>query len=773
VRLVLGIAIVFLLVPFCSYARRHSVDKIYNNPRDWVSKRLTADRQYANFAWRFRERDSVVISWPGCTIDDPRLERFAAEIEASPNSVRRADCERFFNQVLTGARMVDGLTAPPLALSHQDAAERLRGVVVGPDGYTSCAVVRLLGEGAEQREESVNLLLKIAEETCGLKRDQFVLGGAPIDGLAIDYQSRIAAGKYAIPSNLLVLVLCLFCLRSWRLTVIVYGLGTFGQLATIGLVYWSGLQLNAIFLVMPPLLLVLTVSAGVHLVNYYHDEARRAIDEPGQGGSVARRAIAKGWLPCLMAAATTVIGLVSLLAGESPPIAQFGAISAIAIVATVTLLFLMLPGAMEFWCKGRTRDSSPGRLGRWLDACIDTFANLVIRFRHVVIFLCLASMAVSGYGLTQMQISVSIRSLFSADSPIVQRYRVLEESIGPLVPIETVIRIRKRDDVPVIETIRLVRELHDAIADIDEVGGVVSAATFLPDLPDKPVESITKAGFSLSDAAKFRSRIQEMQFVDETRQAQYWRITARVSALDDIDYGEFLDQVAGRVEPVLARARQQFGTPALTASYTGPMPLTYMAQRSLLLDLLKSFLTALVLIAVMMMIYLRTFRGGLVVMLPNLFPTVLLFGLACLWGVAINIGSVMTASVALGIAVDDTLHFVTWFRRELTATGSRDLAVRRAYRHCAKAMVQSTLICGLGLMVYTLSPFVPTQRFAVMMLTLLLAALVGDLMLLPALLIGPLGNWLKEPVGDVSHLGHVSWVAETAKPQPAACGLAD
>jgi hypothetical protein len=88
-------------------------------------------------------------------------------------------------------------------------------------------------------------------------------------------------------------------------------------------------------------------------------------------------------------------------------------------------------------------------------------------------------------------------------------------------------------------------------------------------------------------------------------------------------------------------------------------------------------------------------------------------------------------------------------------------------------MVQSTLICGLGLMVYTLSPFVPTQRFAVMMLTLLLAALVGDLMLLPALLIGPLGNWLKEPVGDVSHLGHVSWVAETAKPQPAACGLAD
>jgi predicted RND superfamily exporter protein len=173
------------------------------------------------------------------------------------------------------------------------------------------------------------------------------------------------------------------------------------------------------------------------------------------------------------------------------------------------------------------------------------------------------------------------------------------------------------------------------------------------------------------------------------------------------------------------------------------MPLTYRAQRSLLTDLINSFLTALLLIFVSMSAYLRSVSAGLVAMLPNIFPTVLLFGLTSLGGMEVNIGAVMTASVALGIAVDDTLHYVTWFRRELVETGSRYVAVRRAYGHCASAMVQSTLICGLGLLVYTLSPFIPTQRFALMMLLLLLAALAGDLLLLPALLLGPMGEWLR------------------------------
>ena len=100
----------------------------------------------------------------------------------------------------------------------------------------------------------------------------------------------------------------------------------------------------------------------------------------------------------------------------------------------------------------------------------------------------------------------------------------------------------------------------------------------------------------------------------------------------------------------------------------------------------------------------------------------------------------MTASVAMGVAVDDTIHFLTWFRRGLDEGMNRQNAIMLAYDRCATAMTQTTLIGGLGLAVFSLSTFMPTQRFGILMLVLMLAALVGDLVFLPAILAGPVGR---------------------------------
>jgi predicted RND superfamily exporter protein len=100
----------------------------------------------------------------------------------------------------------------------------------------------------------------------------------------------------------------------------------------------------------------------------------------------------------------------------------------------------------------------------------------------------------------------------------------------------------------------------------------------------------------------------------------------------------------------------------------------------------------------------------------------------------------MCASVALGVGVDDTIHFLTWFRRGIARGLIRQDAVKLAFSRCATAMTQTTIIGGLGLSVFALSAFTPTRRFGYLMLSLLTAALVGDLLLLPALLSGPLGR---------------------------------
>jgi len=100
----------------------------------------------------------------------------------------------------------------------------------------------------------------------------------------------------------------------------------------------------------------------------------------------------------------------------------------------------------------------------------------------------------------------------------------------------------------------------------------------------------------------------------------------------------------------------------------------------------------------------------------------------------------MTASVAMGVAVDDTIHFLTWFRKGLDQGLDRHEAIMLSYKRVALAMAQTTAIGGMGLAVFMFSTFTPTQRFGTLMLTLLAAALVGDLVFLPAILAGPVGR---------------------------------
>ncbi len=177
------------------------------------------------------------------------------------------------------------------------------------------------------------------------------------------------------------------------------------------------------------------------------------------------------------------------------------------------------------------------------------------------------------------------------------------------------------------------------------------------------------------------------------------------------------------------------------AVYTGMIPLVYKTQRELLYSLKESIIWATVLISVVMMFVLRSPLAGAISMIPNVFPIVIIFGGLGWLGINVDIGIMMTASVALGVAVDDTVHFLTWFRRGVKQGMDRVQAVNLAYNRCATAMTQTTLIGGLGLAVFATSTFTPTQQFGYLMISMLGAALVGDLLLLPAILAGPLGNF--------------------------------
>ena len=188
--------------------------------------------------------------------------------------------------------------------------------------------------------------------------------------------------------------------------------------------------------------------------------------------------------------------------------------------------------------------------------------------------------------------------------------------------------------------------------------------------------------------------------------AQLWRISVRMFALRESDYGQSLEELRRAVDSALAKSKLA-DNGQVTATYTGLLPLIVESRRQLLSDLVSSFGSALVIISLVLAIAFRSVGFGLLALLPNVFPTLLVFGYLGWIGSHIDVGSMMTASIGLGIAVDDTVHYLTWFHRGVAEGKSPIEAIQMAYERCGAAMVRTTLIVSAGLFMFFFSPLLP------------------------------------------------------------------
>jgi predicted RND superfamily exporter protein len=235
-----------------------------------------------------------------------------------------------------------------------------------------------------------------------------------------------------------------------------------------------------------------------------------------------------------------------------------------------------------------------------------------------------------------------------------------------------------------------------------------------------------------------------------SKQEELWRISVRVTAGEDLDYGTFQRQLRAQVDPLLER-EQAKGVQGLSAVYTGAVPIIYKARRNLLDGLTLGFGTDVLLVVVSIVVMMRSWSSGLLLFLTSVFPMMIVFGTMGWCGWVVDIGSVMAPCVALGVTIDDAIHFLLWFGRGISRGLSQPYALALAYAGCGRAMVQSWGVIGIGLSVFALSTFIPTFRFGVLTIALLTAALVCNLVFLPALLAGPLGSWLAVRMRKQSH----------------------
>jgi predicted RND superfamily exporter protein len=704
-----------------------------NAPILWIPDTFPAVQVFRKFVDRFDSLEVILVSWDGATVDDPRLEQVANELRSRQDA---RSGPKSYSGIANGYTQLRDMMQPPLDLSRAAALRRLQGSMVGPDQQKSCVLVFLTEHGAVQRGDTIDEIADCANDAAGFQQDQLYIAGTTIDGEAIDTLSRESLEKFAIPSTIISFLLCWICLRSLWFAVPVLLIAAYGQSLCLALVYFSGGDMNAVLIVLPTLVFVLSISAGIHLTNYFMEEIRC-----GQRGEAVNRAISRAWRPSLLAAVTTVIGLMSLLVSDVEPVRQFGWLGASGILTCFALLFLIMPGVMHRWLaiyghldtNAAIVATNEEHATPFWQAC----ARVMSRLHSPVAFGGIALLIASGWGLQYLSTSVDVMALLDDDVRVVRDSAWFQQNIGPLVPVEVIVRFPNDSEIDVIDRVKLISEVHAELHSVELLGGVVSVATFVPPIPRQSGMRATVGRSMLRNRIEAEKQsLIDSGYLRVDEEGEHWRVGARAPGHSDVDYVEFLEVLKSRVEPVVERFEADHKV-SLQTTYTGATSAVFEVQRALLADLFNSFLTAMVLVGGVMIIAFRRITAGLLAMVPNIFPTFIMFGALGWLDRAVDIGSVMTASVALGIAVDGTFHYLASFRRELAMGHSSLQAVANAYQHCGRALLQTTLVCALGMVIYCFSSFLPARYFTYTFILLLFIAAAGDLILLPALLLGP------------------------------------
>lgn len=772
--------VIALLFPFVFWGGEN-VPSSTTDATSWLPDTALERQQYSKFIEGFGNDSFVLVSWPGCSLDGTELPQFATDIQNDDQG------KQLIRVVTTGHQLVDQLTSKPLELPRAEAIGRLEGILVGPDRQLTAGIIQLTKAGAVQQHAVIELIYKVAKSSAGVSRDDVKLGGSVYEAVTFDVECEHSLKAFVVPAMLATLIIAWICLRQVELVLVVVVVGGFSRYMSLAFIYYTGGTLDPIMIVIPVLVMVLTVSGAIHVVNYFLDE-ERAEGVFGAG----RRAIKAALAPCFLATISTAIGLASLGISDMQRIRNFGIYSTLNLLLSLLLILIVVPCTLDLLRLRRHRKKNSEQAGdanitgdngelenqsdssdealedfKHLPAVVTRSLAFVVAKKGRVKVVCLAILVFAGFGLSKTTTTVKLEKNFRNDSEIIQNYRWIEKNICPLISIETLIEFASDSRLSTVERLEIVSTVHNELNEIPGIGGVISAATFSPSLETESglsaaiqrrainrrlgqnMQQLIDEGYvRLVDAAPKSAGNENSNGENHNKiGAQVWRITSRVPALDSDDYSTLIEQVDQKTTQIIS---DDFSHAAsqITVNQTGILPIIEFAQVQLLEDLVKSMALAILMICPVMIINLRSVTAGLLAMIPNILPIILIYGMLGWLGIEIDIGSILTGSIALGIAVDDTLHVLNWYKIGISKNMPTAEAIQFAYGRCAKAMFQTTLICGLGILVLTLSTFMPTVRFACLMSVMLWVALIGDMILLPALLAGPMGRAI---AGKVHH----------------------
>lgn len=564
-----------------------------------------------------------------------------------------------------------------------------------------------------------------------------VAGWVPTD--VAELRSMLSDNSVFIPATVITgLVLIWWLFRRW-LAVMMAGVA-------ISVVVNSAVAFYVIFdqpftlisSITAPMLSALTVAALVHLFNALYQASQRGYT----GRERVERALREIDRPALFAALTTAAGLASLATSPIVPIRTFGLIAAIGIGFIYLVVYRVLPNVFARY----DRKAWPRVTGglRAIDKVVRGLTHIGLRHPLLVVAFVVGAMAVSVPQLANVKVETNLQHFFSEDHKIRVDTKFVDERFLGTNPLDVVFTAEQRDGLVNHEILSGIRAFQDWVETLPEVDRAFSMVDIIEELhwafrgEQAEYRAIPEDDQLISQLLLIYDGDDMYDFIDRDYQHSHVQLNLNVHS-------------ANEISAVMAKIRDYLEThfgDRIAWDIAGMGRLFADMEELLVVGQVYSLWGALILIFVFMLVLWRSAWSATLCMIPNLSPILLIFIVMGTFGIWLDMATAMIASVAVGIAVDDTIHVYHGFRHRVAQGISPVIAMTRSYREAGRAVVVTTIILSAQFLILVTSDFVPTRNFGLLTTIGLIAALLFDLLLLPALLMifhgdnSPVAEWL-------------------------------
>jgi len=520
--------------------------------------------------------------------------------------------------------------------------------------------------------------------------------------------------------------------RSFRATLISLIVVCVGVMWTFGIIGLLKYEITVLTALIPPLIIVIGVPNCIFLINKYQHEVKLH----GNKVKSLQRVITKVGNATLMTNVTTASGFATFILTESKLLTEFGVVASLSILAIFILCLLVIPIIYTFLPYPKERHLEHLNK-RWIGAFVDWTVRMV-REQKIAIYAIALSLIIGGIiGIYQIKISGSLIEDMPQETEFFKDIRFFEEQFNGIMPVEIMVDTKRKKGVMKLATLKRMERLEELISEMPELSRPISIVSLVkyskqayyngnPKYYQLPTSQ--ENSFILSYAKNSSSDVDLLKnFVDST--GQYARIT---TFLRDVS----TEKIERIEEDLKAKISKEFPEERYNVIMTGKALVFQKGTKYLVKNLAISLSLAIVLISLFMAYMFRSFKMIIVSLIPNILPLVITAGLMGFVGVPIKPSTILVFSIAFGISVDDTIHFLAKYRQELQANHWKiRKSVFRALRETGVSMFYTSIVLFFGFSVFIISNFGGTVALGALVSATLLFAMLSNLLLLPSLLL--------------------------------------